>query len=488
MFKNKKLLAIFFAIIAFCTLFSGYGCSKDDQNRTSYQIDCELNGNVLTASQTVNFYNHTENAFSKIKFNLFANAFREGASFSPISSQYSSRAYPNGVSYGDIQITLVKVGEKEASFSIGGEDKNILIVDLENQVFPAESVCIYLEYKVTLASVVARTGINADTINLANFYPVLCGIQDGAFYECIYYSTGDPFFSDCADYVVNFTCNKSFKVASSGQKIEESALSSDKIKHSYKIQNARNFAFVLSEKFKVAKASVRDVEILYYYYGDEKVNESLDVIKKSINYFSEQFGEYAYKTYSVCETQFLQGGMEFTALTMISDDLEPKAYKEVIVHETAHMWWMSAVGNNEIEYGFLDEGSTEYSVILFYENHPEYQMKREVLVVSAEQTYKAFCTVSEKLFESVDTSMLRPLGAFKSEYEYVNVAYIKPCIMYDTLRTTVGDSKFFTALKNYYENYKFKVSTPDELIGAFEKAGANSNGYFESFFNGKVII
>ena len=37
-------------------------------------------------------------------------------------------------------------------------------------------------------------------------------------------------------------------------------------------------------------------------------------------------------------------------------------------------------------------------------------------------------------------------------------------------------------------NYKFLNATPDDLVGAFEKVGADSNGYFESFFNGKVII
>ena len=146
------------------------------------------------------------------------------------------------------------------------------------------------------------------------------------------------------------------------------------------------------------------------------------------------------------------------------------------------------VGNNEIEHGFLDEGLAEYSVVLFYENYPEYGYTRQSLIKASEQTYKVFCSVSDKLSGKVNTVMLRSLKDFTSEYEYVNVAYIKPCIMYDNLRTTIGNARFFQALKRYYNENKFKNAVPDDLVGAFEKVGAGTNGYFESFFLGKDII
>ena len=84
--------------------------------------------------------------------------------------------------------------------------------------------------------------------------------------------------------------------------------------------------------------------------------------------------------------------------------------------------------------------------------------------------------------------MIRSLKDFSSEYEYVNVAYIKPCIMYDYLRTTIGETRFFTSLKKYYNKYKFKNAMPDDLVGAFEKVGADTNGFFNTFFEGKEII
>ena len=60
--------------------------------------------------------------------------------------------------------------------------------------------------------------------------------------------------------------------------------------------------------------------------------------------------------------------------------------------------------------------------------------------------------------------------------------------MYDYLRKTVGDETFFKGLKKYYKEYCFKNATPDDLVGIYEKLGSGTNGFFESFFDGKVII
>ncbi|MBP5466395.1 MAG: M1 family metallopeptidase, partial [Clostridia bacterium] len=369
----------------------------------------------------------------------------------------------------------------------GGEDMNILYVPLNAELFPNERVAIEIDFATDIARVIARTGVNDDTVNLANFYPVLCGIESGGFYECVYYSSGDPFFSEASDYTVNFTRDKKYTAAASGETVSEK-IYGDKIISRYKINNARSFALVLSEKFKVISEKSGDTEILYYYYSDETPDLSALCAKQALEFFGDKWGEYPYKTYSVVQTPFIQGGMEFTALTYIGAELESAAYKEVIVHETAHQWWQTVVGNNEIKHPFIDEGLAEYSVVLFYEAHPDYGRTRENLIKSAEQTYKLYCSVYEKITGSTDTTMTRAIPEYTSEYEYVNISYVKACIMFDYLRRTVGDGKFFAGLNRFYDENAYKIATPESLVGAFERAGANSNGFFESFFDGKVII
>lgn len=482
----KKILALSLTfLLAICSI-TFISCGQKTA-RSSYEIECKLVDNLIEGKEKVTFYNHTENSFNSLKFNLFANAFRKDAKYKPIAEQYYNRAYYLGESYGDIKILKAYDQKGELEFNIVGEDQNILEVNLNKEIFPEESVTIFIEYTITLANVIARTGIGKNAVNLANFYPVLCGISDGAFYECVYYANGDPYFSDCADYLYTFSCSEEYIVASSGE-IVKSEVNSGVQTNVYKIENARSICMVLSKDFEILSEKVDGVEINYYFYNDSLATRSLQTAKKSIQYFENTFGEYPYKKYSVVQTEFIQGGMEFPALVMISDQLEESAYNEVIVHETAHQWWQTAVGNNEIEYGFLDEGLTEYSVILFYENHPEYSLTREALINQSEKTYKLFCSVYDKLFLKVDTSMLRSLKDFSSEYEYVNIAYIKPCIMLDNLRITIGEEKFFSSLKDYYEEYKFKNATPDDLVSRFENRVGEVHKYFESFFEGKEVI
>ncbi len=485
--KLKKGLLILLSICISVSCVVICGCNKSENKTTNYNIVCSYSNGILTGKEKVEFYNSTSNAFSQIKFNLFGNAFRENAKYSPISAQYLAQAYPNGLSYGDMKILSVKNCDKEVEFSICGVDENILSVNLIEEIFPEESTQIEIEFSLNLAHVIARTGINGKTINLANFYPIVCGIKDQSFYECVYYSCGDPFYSDCSNYSVTFSTDEKYKVASSGVCLSESVNGNVKT-YNYSLRNARSFAMVLSENFSILSSEVEGVKVNYYYYNDNNPTKSLSTAEKSLKLYNNLFGLYPYSSYSVVQTKFVQGGMEFPTLVLISDTLESEAYNEVIAHETAHQWWQTAVGNNEIEHPFLDEGLAEYSVLLFYENYPEYNLTRQQILESARKTYKTYFSVYDKLFGNVDTTMLRSLEQYKSEYEYVNIAYIKPCIMFDMLRTTIGDKKFFKGLKNYYSEFCYKNASPSDLVGIYEKLGANTNGFFDSFFNGKVLL
>lgn len=483
----KKFLSLILASVLCFSISFAFGCQKSSSNLSSYDIEVAYKDGQIDGVMTLDYFNDTDNALDQLKFNLYLNAFREGAKYSPIAAQYSARGYYDGINYGYMEILSVKSLEENLSFSIKGEDENILVVDLKETLYPEERVSVSITYKAKLAKVISRSGINQSAINLANFYPILCGYDQNGFYECIYYSNGDPYYSDCADYNVKLILDKNYTVAASGKLVKEWTEEGKTIKE-YTLSCARSFALCFSENFESVTDTSTGVEIIYYFYDDSMPNKAIDSAVKSIKLFTEKFGEYPYPTYSIVQTKFLQGGMEFPALVMISDSLEEAAYVEVIVHETAHQWWQTTVGNNEIEYGFLDEGLAEYSVVIFYENYPEYNFTREKLIESSEKTYKMYCTVYDKLFGEVDTKMIKNLGEFKGEYEYVNLAYVKPCIMYEYLRKTVGDKNFFQSLKRYYNEYKFKNANPDSLMGAFEKCGNDTNSFFTSFFEGKVII
>lgn len=459
-------------------------CGEKETN-SQYNLTAEYfpEERKLSARMNFTYYNDTENALNELKFELYPNAYREGAKYRPISSLYEKSAYYNGESYGGIEIAAV---EGAASYEVCGEDENILSVSLVAPVYPEERVQLNLSFTTTLAEVNHRLGVGEHAVNLAHFYPVLCAYGENGFCEYVYSSNGDPFVTDCADYDVTLTVPEAYVAVygGAGEKGTENG------KNTYHIvtENVRDCAIVLGENFNRAVGESSNVAIEYYYLGDTVPEAGLRAAVESLAFYERTFGKYAYPRYTLVQTDLSAGGMEYPALSMIAADLREEEIPLVVAHETAHQWWYAMVGNNQFEHAWMDEGLADYSAALFLEAYPSYGYSRAGLVAQAESSYRAFFSVWSQLHGESDTTMSRPLTAFSGEYEYGNIAYHKGVILFDRLRACVGDRKFYGGLKEYAEKYRFQEAEPQDMIACFHKMGADVEGFFDSFLNGKCVI
>ena len=182
--------------------------------------------------------------------------------------------------------------------------------------------------------------------------------------------------------------------------------------------------------------------------------------------------------------------MEYPNLVYISDQVDITSdYINVIVHETAHQWWYSVVGSNAYRNAWLDEGLTEFSTVLFYENNPTYNVNSTELITNATQSYVSFIELCESVLGEVNTTMNRALNEYDTEPEYVYMTYVKGMLLFENLRSSVGNANFDRALKNYYQEYQFKNATPDNLVQVFETTCLRDlEGFFNSWTQGKVLI
>ena len=482
----KKTVCLLLTVCTAATAISFSACAKDEGGAlNSYEIyasyDCETS--TLDGTVKFSYYNDTDNEIADLKFNLYGNAFRENSRFKPVSDAFKTRAYYAGTSYGSMSVSNV---ENCAGWNVGGEDENILTVNLLTPVYPEERVTVTISYSLTPAKVNHRTGITARCVNLGNFYPILCAYSKDGFVECPYYYCGDPFLSECANYSVTIDLPATYIAASSGKLVSESE-ANDRKKCEYTLNNARDFALVLSDKFEVIEETVDGVAVSYYYLSDANPQASLTAATESLKFFSRMFGAYIYPTLAVVQTGFCYGGMEYPALTMIADgmDLDNNIY--TIVHENAHQWWYAMVGSDQINCAWQDEGLAEYSSLMFFENHPSYSFTRTGIVGSATKAYRAYFSVYNQIFDEVDTSMNRHLSAFESDYEYANIAYNKGLVLFDMLRQAIGDEKFTAALKEYFSANIYSIASCDDLYACFLKYG-DLEGFFTSFVEGKIVI
>lgn len=485
-----KKICRFAVMIVFSLVVAFSFCSCDMtelqvEGITSYVIDMVLDdeNKTIDCSESINYTNNYEIELDNICFHLYAAAYREGAVYCPITDSELASAYPNGVNYGGIEIESVILNGGEASYEIAGEDSDILQVNLDDVLIPGFSVDIEIEFTLTVPNVRHRFGYSGETINLGNFYPIVC-MYDGGWVCDPYYSNGDPFYSDVANYTVTMQADEKYTVATSGENITET-MDDGTIKTSASLLSGRDFALVLGE-FETVMQMEGDIEIYYYYYDDEEFEDSLTTACDSISTFNDLFGSYPYPSYSVVQTAFLNGGMEYTGLVYISDEVSGDTYDEVIIHETAHQWWYGVVGNDQVGQAWVDEALAEFSTTLFYDANPSYNATYEERIADATAAYAMYCDLYENT-ANFSTAIDRPSNEFSSSLEYTYMTYVKTQIMYDSLRTIIGESTFINALANYYAQNKYQIATGDLLIAAFENASESQLfSFFESWLDGKT--
>ena len=442
----------------------------------------------LEGKETVGFVNDSDNILTNVYLHLYPNAFREGAKASVVSLANHQKAYPNGKDYGKIEIESVESGETYLNFDISGEDENILIVETGKDVYPNDCFEFEIGFKVNIANINHRLGYGNNTINLCNYYPILCVYENGEFVTDLYNSNGDPFYSRVANYQVSITYNKNYTLASTGT--QKNIIDGENKITTIKAENVRDFAMVLSSKFETITKEHDGIEINYYYYSDNTAKSTIKAITEVLD-LNKKYGKYPYQQISVVEANFVHGGMEYPNIVLISDDLaDYETYINVVVHELCHQWWYGVVGNNQYSYGFLDEGLTDYCTARFYEEYPEYGLSSQKIFANALNGYTTFQKVySDVKGDNFSTSMIRKLNEFETENEYVYLTYVKGMLMFASLEDLLGTSKMDKCLKVYYNNNKFLEATPDDLVSAFVKtSGKNLYSFFNSWFNGEVVI
>lgn len=492
-FKVISILVVFILSFGFfVSCNNNKELTKVSKNLTEYTISAGLDGEnmVVNASQKVDFINKYDVSLDKMCFNLYARAFREDATIKPYTTLNEGKCFPNGKNFGDLKINNVLIDGKQVEYSFVGEDDNALEIKLLEEIEPRERVIISINFDVYLAECVHRLGYYNNNINLGNWFPILAEYENGEFVIEPYYSTGDPFYSDIANYKVDFTYPSEYNLFSSGEEKTINCKENSK-KDTISAFAVRDFAIFLSKDSTEKSVKNEDVNVSYIgYSSDENIDYCLSVASKALHYFSNTFGNYPYKSLEIVKAPFLHGGMEYPSVVIVSDNIIDKFdLAKVIVHEIAHQWWYAVVGNNEISESWLDESLAEYSTILFFSDHKEFDVTYEELISEAFASYTLFADISSTLNKKINTSMLLKVNEYTSEYEYSYMIYVRGVLMFDSIKEVVKEDKIKQAFKKYYSKYKFKFAKTDDLISVINSVTRkNVDIVMDSWLKGKTVI
>lgn len=479
----KKKMVILFLLISFTMIFcscqkpsavSNIEYVKADEKISTYEIEAELSSDnkTLSCTQTLRYINNDKVGLDELYFHVYPNAFKSKATAPFLFDDFSS-AYKNGFLPGFADIVSVELIKGDVAqrlqSSLSGDDSTIMKVVLPNTLNPSMDIVLRFKYNLTIPPAGERFGYCEGSYNLGNWYLIAAVYDNDGWNLDKYYAVGDPFYSDVANYKVKLKAKKDYTIAASGQLIGKSQENDYNI-WEFEGNKMRDFAFIASDRFEVAEDVIDGTKVKSYYYKGhkEKGKIALEYGIKSIETFNDLYGKYPYPEYSVVETEF-PSGMEYPGLVYISDEYYEDSSDEnyliiTVVHESAHQWWYSLVGNDQIDEAWIDEGFASYSETLFAEKNFGKVSARNYFNDSVK--YSVEEALSTKI---IDGNLIKSLDQFESWEDYGPTVYDGGAMLLDELREKVGDEMFFTFVKQLFNDYKYSIITTDDFIESAKK-------------------
>lgn len=480
--RNLKFAVALISVISIVSVAVAFhSCTYSKiRERNRYNITAETDGVQLTGELTLEINKSDD---ENLYFCLYPNAFKYED-----NNTYSDfdKAYPQGFDSGYVDISSVTCDGKKCEFSF--EEKGE-ILKVETGKEGKREITVSFSEKLPFSP--ARYGYGENTFNFGNWYPVLCPNIDGKTVKNTYTVNGDPFCSETADYSVKITLPAKMRIATTGKIISRDENNPFEYTWNIQAENVRDFAFTVSEKYKLLSEKIGNTVVYSYYYGEEKYGQKvLEYGVEAIECYSKLFGEYPYETFTLAQTDFYMGGMEYPNLVYINGELygeeQLKSLEEVAVHETAHQWWYGIVGNDEKKESWLDEGLTQYSVVLFFEEKYGSERYGEYI-----KNCNGYCNLVMDMCERINGKCDRRIARASDEFEnillYDALVYDASSVMFDAIRGAVGRENIICGMKKYYEDCKFTLADSKKFFSSFSTAtGKKAKELFLPWLNGEV--
>ena len=417
---------------------------------TRYWIDLKVDLDALTMQGTeqVRYTNHEQEPLSEVVFRLLPNTPGYGATMT-------------------VDVVTLNGLMVEPALSLSG---SAVTVPLAEALAPGENVELSLTFGGTLPSDssagYAQYGYIDGVLALPNAYPLIPVYDDEGWNVELAPTHGDATFTDVALYTVRVTLPEGMNLATSGVIVD--GIGNDDGTTTYTAASGpmRDFNLVASEAYKTTSSEVGEVQVTSFYLGDEASGRrALDYTVEALRIYEERIGPYPFNELDVAATPTEAGGIEYPGLIVVAAGLysqEGGFFEFATVHEVAHQWWYGLVGNDQLDEPWLDEALTQYTSLLYYEDRYGPDAAQGVLESAFEQPYQRL------LEDDEDMPAGLPVAAYP-EALYGAVVYGKGPLFFHELRQSVGDEAFDHILRAYFEEHRYGVAYPQDLLEVAER-------------------
>src|SRR5438552_650889 len=484
------------------------------EKRTRYQIHLVLDFENRTDNGTerVRWINRGNNPTSTLFFHLYSNLRVPGYAPPTEKAQSGQQASDEP----RLEIAEVRAASNDTALPFALDDQETTLrINLREAVAPNAAFEIEIKFQGSVPEIDAdETGLVThlvqqvsaairstrevrrarDTnfrcrglIMLGASYPVLAARDGDDWFRKVELSIGDPLTTDVADYEVTIDAPRSVAVYTSAA--AQGVTQKEEINSTtFSAANLRDFAIVAGRDLRSEETKVGDLTLRSIFRPDHEAigRRVLTIAGEALRVYASRFGSLPLKTVTIVDTPLVAtlGSAEFAGLSAIASafylDFEsptmrnmPDVIREqrasvedslewTVAHVVAHQWWAVVVGNDRAREPVLDEALANWSALLYYrESHGEQEAAR-AMDEQLRGVYKLYRTFGGEDMEASHASR-----EYRNSFQYAAIVASKGALMFEALRTLLGDEKFLAALRDYYAANSLEVADLDDLRGAF---------------------
>lgn len=467
------------------------------QNNTSYwqqHVDYSMDVNVdvekyqYNGTQKLVYTNNSPDVLSRVYYHLFFNAFQPG---SEMDMRLQSVADPDGRMMADGKSRIASLSPEEMGYLRVNsltqdnqavsfvEEGTILVVELNKPIPPGGKTTFEMTFNGQIPLQIRRSGRNSSegvALSMSQWYPKLAEYDFEGWHADPYIAR--EFHGVWGDFDVKLTLDKKYVVGGTGylQNPEEVGhgyeTPGSKIKKTkgktltwhFKAPMVHDFMWAADPDYLHDTLKVENGPMLHFFYkNDKEIVENWKKLQpktaEAMQFFNKNIGDYPYEQYSVIQGG--DGGMEYAMSTLITGGRNFGSLVGVMVHEMAHSWFQHVLASNESKHEWMDEGFTTFISSLCMDQVMD--QKKENPFAGSYQGY----------YNLVASGKEQPQTTHADRYElnfaYGVAAYSKGAIFLSQLGYIIGQDKLMETLRKYYQDFKFKHPTPNDIKRTAEK-------------------
>ena len=488
--------------------------ARTSPRTANYDIDVALDpaARTITGSEVITWHNQGRLAAYSIRLHLYWNAFRNTSS-TWLKQRHLAGDDPfKDAEAGDFGYTnvtrLIRLNDDGTETDLmkglhfispddqNTDDRSLAAADLVDAVQPGGSMRLRVEWTGKFPRNFDRTGAIGNYFFVSQWFPKL-GAFDAGGWNAHQFFANSEFYADFGNYDVRMTVPAGWMVGATG--VEQSRTdAAGKTTHRYLQADVHDFAWTTSpdfiekrQQFELPGRAPVQMRLLIQPEHEYLADRHFAGAAAALKYYGEWYGAYPYPALTIIDPVFQSnsGGMEYpTIFTGGTRWLSPRFSNDpeyVVLHEAGHQFWYGLVANNEVEFGWMDEGLNEYtdSRVQDVAFQPNYLVERffggfipwqyrDIPLKRTDTNYiSTYRRNPDRDSISVPTASLWP-GTHQ------NMSYHKTALMLHTLERIYTWEVMQRVLSVYFAKWKFGHPQPEDFFAVLDQVTGKDHGWF----------